>query len=127
MYVCYDNQYGDGYVFDDSGAFIGIEEELVETNPELFYSTKPVHPYVRNNQPAAFPYSPYERMTGMSMVEYYAGKAIVGLLAAQGEHGVFSLSIQEKLADAAFEIAEAMITRSRRGPKQLWSQYSKKG
>jgi len=123
MYVRYDNQYGDGYVFDDSGAFIGIEEELVETNPELFYSTKPVSPYARDNQPAAFPYSPYERVTGMSMVEYYAGKVIVGLLATQGRLSRFS---QEELIESAFEFAEAMVTRARRGPKQLWSRHAKK-
>lgn len=125
MYVRYDNQNGDGYVFDDSGAFIGIEEELAKKNPELFYSTEPLSPYSRDNQASAFPFSRYERMSGMSMWEYYAGQAMIGLLAAQGGQNMRNHSVQENLVEAAFEFASAMVKLSNLGPRQLWSRYAK--
>lgn len=48
--------------------------------------------------------------TGMTLREYYAGQAIVGLLAAGGNDG----AVWNAFAEEAFAIADAMLARARK-------------
>lgn len=110
-----DNRTNMGYVLDESGVFIGIEDELRKTNPEIFEIPEPRKRELRSDEYSVFPYSPYVSLTGMSMREHYAALALVGIIHSASINSAvrpLDRATAELFANSAFLIAEAMVKRS---------------
>jgi len=64
-----------------------------------------------NKNDPAFPYvsGHYEPKSGMPILDYFAGQALIGLLAS----GVYCVSSAERVAKNAYTLAEAMVKERR--------------
>lgn len=66
----------------------------------------------RSSGPAATDRTDLEVPFRMSLHDYFAGQALAGLCAASKEPAN-GLALQRRMADTAYQIADAMIARSR--------------